>query len=188
MSKNTLSYADQINQQRLEKDNLFKNSATSPLTSLSLSTFTGLSYFPVDERYRISGILVKDSTPAVVQLNTSTGRNVGVERFGIARFGFDGKSFELVVYKTGNLNDFADAPGQLFIPFKDLTSGIQSHPAGRYLLISVNEGSNQVELDFNKAFNPLNSYNPALESIIAPEENMAGLSFTVGQRKFEDRK
>lgn len=188
MSKTTLSYADQINLERVEKDNLFKNAGTSPLTSTSLSTFTGLSYFPVDERFRLTGTISPENRPVSVQLTTTSGRAVSVEKFGVVRFTFESRNYELAVFKSGSLSDFSDAPNRLFIPFKDLTSGSQTNVNGRYLFVSINEGSTQVELDFNKAFNPLNSYNLAFESVIAPEASVPNINFTVGQRKFEDRK
>lgn len=188
MSKTTLSYADQINLERVEKDNLFKNAGTSPLTPTSLSNFTGLSYFAVDERFRLTGTISPDNRPVVVQLMATTGKSVSVEKFGIVRFTFEGQNYELAVFKSGSLSDFSGTPNQLFIPFKDLTSGSQTNANGRYLLVSINEGSTQVELDFNKAFNPLNSYNPAFESVLAPEASVPNVNFTVGQRKFEDRK
>lgn len=188
MSRTNLSYFDQINLERSTKDELFKNPRTSPLTSSSLDSFAGLDYYPVDERFIITGSLIPEIRISSVQLAASSGKSFPVEKYGVIRFQFDGKTQELTVFKTGSLSDFVDLPGQLFIPFKDLTSGKETHHDGRYLLITTENGNDKVELDFNRAFNPKSAYNTAFESIIAPESNVTGLSFTVGQRKFEDRK
>jgi uncharacterized protein (DUF1684 family) len=188
MSTSTLSYADQINQERLSKDQLFKDPRTSPLSASAIDSFNGLDYFEVNEKFKLSGTLVADSRAAASNLLTTTGGSESVERFGTVKFSLDGRSFEMIVFKTSGLSEFSDSPGQLFLPFKDSTNDTETNPDGRYLLISMPVGGDKVELDFNRAFNPKSAYKSDFASVIAPEQNAAGVGFSAGQRKFEDRR
>ncbi len=188
MSTSTLSYADQINQERLSQDQLFKDPRTSPLSASAIDSFKGLDYFEVNEKFKLSGTLVADSKPANVKLATTTGGSANVERYGTVKFALDGRNFEMIVFNTNGLSEFSDSPGQLFLPFKDSTNGTETNPDGRYLLISLPVGSDKVVLDFNRAFNPKSAYNSGFASVIAPEQNSAGIGFSIGQRKFEDRR
>lgn len=180
------SYVDQINRERAERDLLFKDPQRSPLPSDSIANFKGLDYYPVDERYRIPATLNRVSRPEVMRLSTSRGNTMDVEKYGAIRFNFGGADYELIVFKANGLDDFSDSAGQLFVPFKDATNGAETHPDGRYVLISTTAGSSDTEFDLNRAFNPLSAYNAHYESVIAPDANRANLRATSGQRKYED--
>jgi uncharacterized protein len=188
MSTSTLSYADQINQERLAKDQLFKDPRTSPLSASSIDSFSALDYYKVNEKFKLTGMLSPDSKATSVMLATTTGGNTTVERYGTVKFSFDDRNFEMIVFKTNGLSEFSDSPGQLFLPFKDSTNVVETNPDGRYLLINMPDGGDRVVLDFNRAFNPKSAYKSDFASVIAPEQNAAGVDFSVGQRKFEDRR
>jgi len=188
MSSSTLSYADQVNQERLAKDQLFKDPRTSPLSTSSIDSFSALDYYEVNEKFKIAGTLTPDTKGISVMLATSNGGSSSVERYGKVKFALDGRNFEMVVFKTNGLSEFSDSPGQLFLPFKDSTNGSETNPDGRYLLISLPVSGDKVVLDFNRAFNPKSAYKSSFSSVIAPEQNLVGVSFSAGQRKFEDRR
>lgn len=178
------SYNDRIKRERMERDEVFRNPQTSPLPTEALGRFEKLDYYPPDERFKLSGRLTMFPRPVRMTLNTTSGKSVELENVGKLTFTFEGATYELLVFKANALDDFSD--GQLFIPFKDQTTGTATHSDGRYLNIAAIPGTADAEIDFNKAFNPLNAYNPKFESVIAPDTNRSNLRATSGQKKYED--
>lgn len=188
MSEQFATYADQINKERSVKDMMFKDPKTSPLASDSLSNFQGLDYYPPDEKYRFAGTLSQSEANETVPLATTSGKTVNVEKYGDVEFEFEGNECRLPVFKTNNLDEFADISGELFIAFKDPTNGTETHPDGRYLMVTATPGTSAVEIDFNRAFNPKNAYSKTYESLIPPDAAKLKPSSKSGQRKFEDRR
>jgi uncharacterized protein len=188
MSEQFATYSDQINKERSDKDRMFKDSKTSPLTSESIAKFEGLDYYPVDEKYRLEGTIIQSEANNTAPLSTTSGRTVNVEKYGDVKFEFDGNKYQLPVFKTKNLDEFADISGELFIAFKDMTNSMETNPDGRYLMVTATPGTSKVELDFNRAFNPKNAYSKTHESVIAPDAAKLNSSYKSGQRKFEDRR
>lgn len=181
------AYADQINKERAKKDQFFKNAQTSPLVPDSIDSFNGLSYYPPDERFKVTATLTPVDRQDSVTLETSKGNNIKLLHYGNVKFNLDGNQYELMVFRNNNLPEFADDPNQLFIPFRDATNQRETNPTGRYLAVELQPGSNEVTLDFNNSFNPYNAYNKDYEAILPPGQNSLMLSFTSGERKYEDR-
>jgi uncharacterized protein len=188
MSEQFATYADQINKERSVKDMMFKEPETSPLTSESLSKFDGLDYYPPDEKYRLPGTLTQSEANETVPLATTSGRTVNVEKYGDVKFKFEGNEYQLPVMKTKDLDEFAGVSGELFIAFREPTNGTETHPDGRYLMVTAIPGTSAVEIDLNRAFNPKNAYSKTYESLIPPDAAKLNSSSKSGQRKFEDRR
>ena len=177
----------QIENQRMQKNMQFRDPGESPLSADSIDNFEGLSYFPVEINFKISGTIVPLDEQAPMKLATSSGKSLELINYGTVIFAYEGKYYELLVFQNNKLPEFTDQPNQLFIPFFDQTSGVETNKTGRYLKINLPLDSNKVELDFNQAFNPYSAYNPKYEGVIPPEPNSLILSVTSGERKYEDR-
>ena len=189
MSESQESYHDQIQRERNERDRSYKVDASSPIPPDVLSSFTGLKYYAINEKFRLTSTIVPDQVGSAIALRTTSGRVQNVERYGVVRFRLDNLNFELIVFKTGNFADLGGAAAPLFIPFKDLTNANETNPDGRYLFLNHTPGTNQVEVDFNRAENPKNGFYTKYESLTPPAANSVNnFAFTVGVRKFEDRR
>lgn len=79
--------------------------------------------------------------------------------------------------------------GGLFLPFRDLTSGNETHGAGRYLLdtakgadLGSDPATSELLLDFNVAYSPSCAYEPRWNCPLAPAENTLRRHVRVGER------
>jgi uncharacterized protein len=178
-------YLARIEDERKQMDQKMTDSSTSPLTSDQVKSFKGLSYFPVDPKFKVNARIVKSDSEQV-PVSFTDGSQQNFVKYGVASFNIDGNDYTFEIFKDRNLPELSDRPGQLFIPFRDGTSGNTTSDNGR--LISFDEPAGaEVELDFNRAYNTFSAYNNNHTGVVAPQQNNARRDFSVGQRKFEDR-
>jgi len=170
----------EIQKQRAEKDASYKNSPSSPIPDELKKDFPGLSYFPINLRYRHQLPLHKFEKPESFKITTSSGVERAALKYGYFEFDLDGQRCRLQVYKLLDIQ--SKYPGYLFIPFRDATSGKDGYPGGRYLDFVENDSGMYV-LDFNLAYNPSCAYGKAgYNCPIPPEENRLSLAIRAGEK------
>jgi uncharacterized protein len=102
------------------------------------------------------------------------------------RFELHGEPGELELYW---LEGYGEG---VFLPFADATSGSDTYGAGRYLFDSVKgadlgtDADGSLVLDFNFAYNPSCSYDPAWVCPLAPPPNRLGFAVPAGERHESD--
>ena len=69
--------------------------------------------------------------------------------------------------------------------FLDATNGIDTYDGGRFLDMKVPK-SNEVIIDFNKAYNPYCAYNPVYSCPIVPLENELPIEIKAGVKKYHE--
>jgi uncharacterized protein (DUF1684 family) len=69
----------------------------------------------------------------------------------------------------------------LFIPFADLTTGMETYAAGRYLDIDPTT-TGYYMIDFNRAYNPYCAYNASYECPYPPSSNRMKVAIRVGEK------
>ena len=92
----------------------------------------------------------------------------------MVEFELQGQQVRLVVQ--------AESKDEIFINFRDLTSGKETYGAGR-MLNAANPVDGTVELDFNKAYNPPCAYNTFTTCPLPPEENHLTIAVSAGAKK-----
>lgn len=170
-----------VQAQRRMKDEAFKQSADSPLPAARRAAFTGLNYFPFDARYRF--VVKLEPCPPETVVETATTRPNDVRRYrcaGVFRFTVDGAPCSLLAL-TLDLG-VPDAAADLFIPFRDATSGRETYAAGRYLQIRRRGAGAAYVLDFNQAFNPYCAYGGDYSCPIPPPENRLPVAIRAGEK------
>jgi len=141
---------------RASKDTNYATAPDTPVHPNDRAEFSGLAYFPPDPAYRLVGPLHLHEEREQFTILSTTGKPRPAERYGEFRFRLAGEALVLQVYRL--LDSRAPTPVQeLFVPFTDGTSGLESYPAGRYIDL-VETGDGRYILDFNMAFNPLCAY------------------------------
>jgi len=70
----------------------------------------------------------------------------------------------------------------LFIIFKDATSGKETYGAGRYL--DLDRHGDEIVIDFNYAYNPYCAYNPDWSCPLPPAENWLKVPIRAGEKNF----
>ena len=166
----------ELEEYRHEKDAFFKEDPHSPLNDDQKESFDGLAYYPEDPSLVIEGDLDTDVPVDEVHMTTSTGDDQVYTRAGKLRFEVDGTPTEVTLYAS------IDDP-ELFLPFRDATSGKETYGAGRYVEVhDVN--ADHVVVDFNTAYNPNCAYNSRWSCPLPPGENWLSVPIRAGEKSF----
>jgi uncharacterized protein len=176
-SKPPVPYPEQIAAWHAEKDAFMRASPQSPVPEAQRATFPPLPYFPVDPAYRVPAMLQPAAAGAVVEMPTSTGQRRKMRHVGTLAFTLNGQPFSLGAFVEADQGDMR----RLFVPFGDLTNGVETYQAGRYLDLE-RTGSGVYELDFNRAYHPFCLFNPAYDCPYPPRESRLKVPIRVGER------
>jgi hypothetical protein len=172
----------QIEYSRKEKDRILKFSPDSPIPKTEKEAFTGLKYFPIDLKYRLSAKLEKYTTNEKIKMATSTGSEDEYIRYAAVKFTIDNAEHSLDAFKS--VSPDVDS-NRLFVPFRDSTSGKESYGAGRYL--ELEEDSKGVyTIDFNLAYSPYCAYNTDYSCPLPPTQNTLKIAINAGEKKYHD--
>jgi uncharacterized protein (DUF1684 family) len=165
---------------REKRDLFFKKDPNSPLKEGAKRNFKSLVYYPIDLKYAIVGSIEKYPTepkPIYVNLPTNKEREKKYVKYGRFKFKIDNKEYILHIYRPLG-------GGDLFLPFKDKTSGIETYPEGRYLNIEPMPDG-KVLVDFNRAYNPFCEYNEKFTCPFAPKENWLPIEIRAGEKRYK---
>ncbi len=159
------------------RDSLFA-SPEGPLPPTQRAAFHGLPYFPYDSALAVPAALVPAVSTDTVAFPTSTGELRPMVRAGQLVLTAGGVERRLVAYTQ--VGPGAPA-GELFVPFRDETSGRETYGGGRYLDLPM-DPLGRYALDFNRAYHPYCVYSAAYSCPLPPPENTLSLPVTAGER------
>lgn len=165
---------------RAEKDAFFREDPRSPLTAGQRATFMGLAYFPEAPALVVRALLDTDGVDRAerIAMQTTSGGEQVYHRAGVVRFEVDGLPAQVTLYASQDMHE-------LFLPFRDATSGKETYGAGRYLEVEPPGADGSVVIDFNQAYNPYCAYNPDWSCPIPPGENWLAVPIRAGEKTFE---
>lgn len=169
-------YAQKVEQERLEKNEMFKNSEDSPLTEEQLDIFESLTYFSIAEKYKVKADFQRNPREQKIKMAITDGTQREYFVFGNAHFHLEGKELDVVVYRPVN-----EDSEYLFIPFYDKTSADLTYGGGRYVEPELLENG-VLEIDFNLAYNPYCAYNHTYRCPIPPQDNNLDVSILAGEK------
>jgi uncharacterized protein (DUF1684 family) len=178
------NYFKSIENERKGKNIEFMYTDKSPLPPEIRKSFTGLDYFPVDRKYRVEAVLVKDSVQKTIVMKTSTLRAPEYIKYGMVTFQVDTFHMELSVFQYVKLLGQPNQERHLFIPFRDETTSLETYGGGRYIDSEIPEEGNRLILDFNKAYNPYCAYNHKYSCVLPPDENQLPVRIEAGEKVF----
>jgi hypothetical protein len=169
-------YIDAIEANRAEKDHFFRSSPYSPLTDRA--NFNGLDYYPPDPNLRLTLPLQRAENSEPLTFQTSTGDERVYYRLGTVEFEVDGQPAKLTIYKS-------DDHDELFLPFRDATSGQETYGAGRYLE-PKELADGQILVDFNLTYNPFCAYSDDYSCPLPPFENhLTTIAIRAGEKAYK---
>ncbi|MFZ4705972.1 MAG: DUF1684 domain-containing protein [Bacteroidales bacterium] len=181
---NRKQYIKEIKIERSHKNNEFTDTAQSPLSYEQIANFSGLNYFRPDTKYKVIATFHKVEIPVTFKMKTSTNRQPEYRTFGTISFNLMDTTVTLQVYQNVELIKKTGYADYLFVPFTDETSADESYGGGRYLDLRIPQ-SNNIEIDFNKAYNPYCAYNHRYSCPIPPAENHIPIKIEAGERKYQ---
>lgn len=142
-------------------------------------------FFPINEKYDVQCSFEKINDSIGFTMTTSAKTKKHYFKYGRLSFLIDGNTYHLFVYQSKDLMQNEKYKDYLFVPFTDATSGDESYGSGRYLEFYINEiHNNQLQLDFNKAYNPYCAYSPNYKCPIPPRENFLSVAIKAGEMNF----
>jgi uncharacterized protein (DUF1684 family) len=112
-----------------------------------------------------------------VTLATSTGKLREMEVAGDVVFDVGGIEHRLRGFFTHDSQGYR----VIFLPFKDLTSGGETYGAGRYVEVEYEPDDEELELDFNLAYNPSCAFSPTYDCPYPPPGNRLNIEVRAGE-------
>ncbi|MCZ6774187.1 MAG: DUF1684 domain-containing protein [Proteobacteria bacterium] len=140
----------------------------------ALEAMPPIPYFDVDADWRLEAELRLFDEPKVMQVGTVIeGLGYNPTSPGRIAFDFDGESYELDAYQSGE---------RLFFVFGDATSRKDTYPAGRFVYAPKPDKDGKTVLDFNKAYNPPCAFNDFATCPVAAPRNRLPIRIEAGEK------
>ncbi len=165
---------------RAQKDEFMRFGRDSPFSHSDQGAFQGLGYFDPDPAFRFEATLKRYQTESSVMMTTNKGTRQLFNKVGLFDLVVGGQPVQLQAYQSAERED-----PNLFLPFKDATSGRETYGAARYLDMRVEHDDNYL-VDFNYAYNPYCAYNEGYACPLPPTENVLRVAIRAGERKYRD--
>ena len=164
----------------------FLSDANSPLKKDDLQY---LRFYDADSTYRVTAKeeLLSNEQSFIMPVFVGTGRQY--VRYAILKFTLKGQPMQLTVYRNIALSAMPQYKDYLFLPFTDETNGTETYGGGRY--IDLRDGdfkSNEIEIDFNKSYNPYCAFSGGYACPKPPEENHLQIAVKAGEKLFAGTK
>jgi len=169
----------QVQDFRKGKDEFFATSHESPLAHSKTRSLKMLRYFPPDPKYKVDAMFHEFDNPGRVSMTTSKGTRQQFHRLGYFEFDIEGRKVKLQAYKSAERES-----NELFIPFRDGTSGKESYGAARYLDIEETAEDDNYVIDFNYAYNPYCAYSDDYVCPLPPKENWLEVKILAGEMNY----
>jgi uncharacterized protein (DUF1684 family) len=137
--------------------------------------FTGQHWFPARESYRVTAKFIPHQQPTELAVPNVLGDVLKMPSPGMLVFKLNGREYSLA--------PVSEDDGKLFIIFRDLTSGKQTYPAGRFLYADA-PVDGRVTLDFNQAVNPPCAFTPYATCPLPPKQNKLKVAIAAGEQTY----
>ncbi len=137
--------------------------------------FKGIDSYPIDSSFRVTARLERYAEPRQVAVPTIVGIDEAMLAPGRLVFSLAGHELSLEPL-TSTPDD-----RELFLIFRDATSGDSTYGAGRFLSAELEPDGSAV-LDFNRAYNPPCAFTPFATCPLPPEGNDLDVPITAGER------
>lgn len=143
-----------------------------------------LHFYEYDDSFNVLGE-VEEKEPVFHQIDLPEDGIVKLVEYGDILFSIQNKKLSLPIYWIDLYG------GGIFIPFKDKTSAYETYGGGRYLwdtLKGANLGftKNQINLDFNFAYNPSCAYSSKWNCPLAFGDSVIDFAILAGEQVFWD--
>jgi uncharacterized protein len=145
--------------------------------SESRKNFKGLDYFPTNPAYRIEARFEPYQPPKKIAITNVLGMTSDETSPGALVFTLQGRNFRIDPILEQGEKD-------LFIIFKDATSGKETYAAARYLYAHPPDATGKTIVDFNKSYNPPCVFTPYATCPLPPPQNRLPIRIEAGEKKY----
>jgi uncharacterized protein (DUF1684 family) len=145
-------------------------------------------FYPIRKQYCVTATCIPTPDETPFEMPTVSGKTKTFVKVCLLVFTLHGRRDTLAAYRNLKLAAQAAYEDELFIPFKDYSSGFKSYGGGRYIdwtmpaaqLSSVST----VTLNFNLCYNPYCAYSTGWNCPIPPQENYVDSHVHAGVKKY----
>lgn len=173
----TEKYQQEIEEFWLDRHDFFKTSKASPFVQKDVA-YQEVQFYPPNSDFKVRGTLDRFSKRETVTLGNSDGTSTTYLKFANANFKIKGESCSLLILKALGFGN------QYLLAFGDDTSGDTTYGGGRYLDVGIGK-SDQITLDFNKAYNPYCAYFDDFTCPLPPQENLLTVPIEAGEKNYD---
>lgn len=177
--ESTAQYTERIEAERERQFKYLKFNLESPLTESQKKELDQLSFYPVDEAFKVKARVEPIEVKKMVQIPLTDGSVEKYVRHSFAVFDLNGQEVKLLLLQAANEGDKRN----FFLAFADQTSAEETYGGGRYLNLRQ-DGQRSITIDFNLAFNPYCAYNPDYACPIPPKENILEIPIPAGEKNY----
>ena len=139
--------------------------------------FKGLDYFPVNPAFRIQAHFEPYQPPKKIPITNVLGMTSDETSPGALLFTLGGKTYRIDPILEQGEKD-------LFIIFKDATSGKETYGAARYMYAHPPDANGNTVVDFNKSYNPPCVFTPYATCPLPPPQNRLPIRIEAGEKKY----
>jgi len=179
------TYNDSLNMYRETYKNGFLNNSRSPLTADDLPY---LNFYPANEDWKLNCAcqMVSDAKP--FEMPTYSGVTRTYLLYAVAKCSYFNQNLTLHLYKNIHQPINPVYKNNLFLPFKDYTNNESTYGGGRYInLLDTDIKNDEIEIDFNKSYNPWCAYSDGFNCPIPPRENHIEIEVPAGEKNFKGK-
>ncbi|MFC6100642.1 DUF1684 domain-containing protein [Olivibacter domesticus] len=144
-----------------------------------------LEFYTADSAFRsIAKVkFIHDDRP--IMIPTYSGKEKKYLRYAELNFTIKGKPIKLTLFKSMSLAMDPQYADYLFLPFTDPTNDNDTYGGGRYLDLRKSDiKGDELEVDFNMAYNPYCAYSAGYNCPIPPPENAINVPIQAGEKRF----
>ena len=139
--------------------------------------FKGLDYFSYDPAFRVTAHFEPYNPPRKIAITNVLGMTSDEVSPGALVFKLRGKTYRIDPILEQGEKD-------LFIIFKDATSGKETYGAARYLYAHPPDAQGNTIVDFNRSYNPPCVFTPYATCPLPPPQNRLPIRVEAGEKKY----
>ncbi|HYS54019.1 MAG TPA: DUF1684 domain-containing protein [Thermoanaerobaculia bacterium] len=139
--------------------------------------FKGLDYFAFSPAFRVTAHFEPYKPPRKIAITNVLGMTSDETSPGALVFKLNGRPYQIdPILEQGETD--------LFIIFKDATSGRETYGAARYLYAHPPDANGNTVVDFNKSYNPPCVFTPYATCPLPPPQNRLPIRVEAGEKKY----
>lgn len=138
-----------------------------------------LNIFRPDDQYRVVATVQHINSPKAIHLNTSDGLSRTYQEYCYLTFSLLDQEHQLKVL-------LPEDNSELFVAFTDLTTGVETYGAGRFLPVEIKNNALNTVIDFNYAYNPYCAYNSKFSCPLPLRENHLNVRIEAGEKVYKN--
>jgi uncharacterized protein (DUF1684 family) len=180
-SSEEISYIEEVNKYRTEKDEYMENDFSSPFNFKGKIKFEPLKYYEPNPDFVFKSKLNEYQPKDTITILGTKGEERKVIRYGYVILNDNKEKFKVNVYKG------ISKTGEEYysIWFTDKTTGDKTYGVGRYLDFELNSDKDYIyTIDFNLAYNPYCAYSPDYSCAIPTKEDYIDIAIEAGEKNF----